>query len=353
MRGLWLACLVFFLVGLADVAEAQMSWKSIKKNNRKISSFRGQKSRFGAALGYNAVGLSVNALNYYGDMAPRPQRISTDISFTKPGIGVSFQRRIGPRYAVRSEFMWGMLKGADSESADPGDQTNGIFRYKRNLSFRNHINELSVVAIVDLFKNESNYLRRALWTPYGFVGVAGFLHNPQAIAPATDLNGAPLSEAGQWVKLRPLGTEGQYSTLQPTDVNYGIKPYSAIQVAIPFGLGVRLKLNEVLDLAADVAFRYTFTDYLDDLSQNYVDLGVFSSELARAMSYRTGELNLSSANESSYVARNGVTYTVENGYGSEYPDNLRGSKNDNDVFMVTTVRLTYILGATFHKAKFR
>jgi hypothetical protein len=185
------------------------------------------------------------------------------------------------------------------------------------------------------------------------VGVAGFLHNPQAIAPATDLNGAPLSEAGQWVKLRPLGTEGQYSTLQPTDVNYGIKPYSAIQVAIPFGLGVRLKLNEVLDLAADVAFRYTFTDYLDDLSQNYVDLGVFSSELARAMSYRTGELNLSSANESSYVARNGVTYTVENGYGSEYPDNLRGSKNDNDVFMVTTVRLTYILGATFHKAKFR
>jgi hypothetical protein len=71
------------------------------------------------------------------------------------------------------------------------------------------------------------------------------------------------------------------------------------------------------------------------------------------MSYRTGELNLSSANESSYVARNGVTYTVENGYGSEYPDNVRGSKSDKDIFMVTTIRLTYIVGATFHKAKFR
>lgn len=353
MRGLWLAWLVIFVLGVAETADAQMNRKAVRKNNKRISNFRGQKSRFGADKAYNAVGFSVNALNYYGDLAPRPNRISTDISFTKPGFGVSFQRRVGPRYVVSSQFMWGTLKGADAESADQTDQTNGIYRYKRNLSFRNHISELSIVGIIDLFKNEGNYLARAKWTPYGFLGVAGFLHNPQAIAPAADLNGAALPEAGEWVKLRPLGTEGQYSVLQATDVNYGITPYSTIQVAIPFGLGVRLKLNEVLDLALEVGFRYTFTDYLDDVSQNYVDLGVFSSELARAMSYRTGELNLNSDSESSYVARNGVTYTVENGYGSEYPDNLRGSKNDKDVFMVTTVRINYILGATFHKAKFR
>ncbi len=45
-----------------------------------------------------------------------------------------------------------------------------------------------------------------------------------------------------------------------------------------------------MDLWADIGFRYTFTDYLDDVSENYVDLGVFDNNLARAMSYRSNEL---------------------------------------------------------------
>ncbi len=213
-----------------------------------------------------------------------------------------------------------------------------------------------MTAYFDLFENDATYISRVKWTPYAYIGVAGFLHNPQAQAPAAGLNGEATGVSeGEWVDLRPLGTEGQYSTLEPTDVNFGIKAYSKIQVAIPFGLGARFRLNEVMDLWADIGFRYTFTDYLDDVSQNYVDLGVFeTNNLARAMSYRSNELP---ANElpplQSYTARNGQTYSTINGYGSEYPDNVRGSKSDRDIYMVTSIRLTYILGATFHKAKFR
>jgi hypothetical protein len=54
-----------------------------------------------------------------------------------------------------------------------------------------------------------------------------------------------------------------------------------------------------------------------------------------------------------YVGRDGQSYTVIPGYGSEFKDNMRGSKNDRDIYMVTSIRLTYILGATFHRAKFR
>jgi hypothetical protein len=32
---------------------------------------------------------------------------------------------------------------------------------------------------------------------------------------------------------------------------------------------------------------------------------------------------------------------------------VRGNKNDRDIYMVTTIRLTYILGKNFHRAKFR
>ena len=348
--------IVAVLAGSSE-AVAQLNRKAIKRNNKRIASFKGRKSHFGKDKVYNAIGFSVNALNYYGDLAPRPQRVSTDISFTKPGFGVSFAHRFGPRYTLQGQFMYGVLKGADNESADKADLENGFFRYKRNLSFRNHIKELTVVAVFDLFKNNGNYISRAKWTPYAFLGVAAYLHNPQALAPATDLNGNPLPEAGEWVKLRDLGTEGQYAALNPTDVNFGIKPYKLFQFAIPFGVGARFRINEVMDFWADLGFRYTFTDYLDDVSANYVDLGALSSPLAKAMSYRTNELNLSSSTRT-YVGRDGVTYRVEPGYGEEYkgvndPGNVRGSKEDRDIYMVTSLRLTYILGATFHRAKFR
>jgi hypothetical protein len=330
----------------------QMNRKAIKKNNRRISSFRGKKYHFGKEKIYNAIGFSLNALNYYGDLAPKPSRFSTDISFTRPALGFSFSHRFGPRYSLTANFMYGTLKGSDSESADQGDSANGVYRYQRNLSFRNRIKELSVTANFDLFQNQATYISRVKWTPYAYIGLAGFHHNPQAQAPATDLNGNPLPEAGQWVDLKPLGTEGQNGTLAATDVNSGIKPYKLVQIAIPFGLGARFRLNEVLDFSAELGFRYLFTDYIDDVSQHYVDLSVFDgNELARAMSYRTNEV----VPPSSLVptqTRTG-TYNLLPGYGQEHPDNMRGNNNDRDVFMVTTFKLTYILGKTFHRAKFR
>lgn len=356
MRKLFFGIVCLFLIlGISEKSYAQFNRKSIKKNNKRIASYRGRKAGFGKNKIYNAVGFSVSALNYYGDIAPQPQRLSTDISFTRPALGLSFTHRFGPRYSLQAQFQYGTLKGSDTESADLGDQDNGKFRYQRNLSFRNRIKELSLVAYFDLFENDATYISRVKWTPYAYVGIAGFLHNPQAQAPASGLNGEPLGVgAGEWIDLRPLGTEGQYATLEPTDVNSGIKPYSKLQAAIPFGIGARFRLNEVMDLWADLGFRYTFTDYLDDVSENYVDLGVFDNNLARAMSYRSNELPPGELPPlQSYVARNGQTYSTIPGYGREHPDNVRGSKSDRDIYMVTTIRLTYILGATFHKAKFR
>ncbi len=318
-----------------------------------MASFKGKKFGF-KSKSYSAIGFSLNALNYYGDLSPKPQSVSTDISFTKPALGLTFVHRFGPRYTLISEFIYGSLRGSDSESADFNDAENGKYRYQRNLSFRNRIKELSVVAYFDLFENSGRYISRVKWTPYVFVGVSGFLHNPQAQAPTTDLKGNPLPEAGQWVDLRPLGTEGQYSTLLSTDANSGIQPYSKVQVAIPIGIGARFRINDVMDFWAEIGFRYTFTDYLDDVSRNYVDLGVLNGPLAKAMSYRSNELP---ANQlptlKPYVARDGQTYSTIPGYGSESASNLRGSKKDNDVYMVTSLRLTYILGATLHRAKFR
>jgi hypothetical protein len=245
------------------------------------------------------------------------------------------------------------LRGSDFSSADENDSNNGKYRYYRNLSFRNRIKELSAVATYDLFENEATYLTRANWTPYVFAGVAVFHHNPQALAPAKGLDDSDLAEEGEWINLRKLGTEGQYAELEPSDANYGIKPYNLIQFAIPMGIGVRFKLHDVVDFSAELGFRYLFTDYIDDVSQNYVDLGVFDSELVRALSYRSNELTKPDIAREPHLARNGVTYDLIDGYGFEFPTNIRGNKNNKDIFTVTTFRISYIMGKTMHRAKFR
>ena len=349
----YLLIAVVLLTAVDHEVYGQMNRRSIKKNNKRISSFRGRISHFDKNKVYNAIGISLNAFNYYGDLSPSPKRISTDLSLTRPAIGVSLVHRFGPRYQVVGSFMYGGIKGSDSDSADPGDTQNGIYRFNRNLSFRNRIKELSAVGQVDLFENQSTYISRVNWTPYVYAGVAVFNHNPQAQAPEFDAAGTSTGKKGEWVDLQPLGTEGQNADLDPNDVNHGLKPYKLIQFAIPFGLGARFRITEVIDISGEFGFRYTFTDYLDDVSGNYVDLDVFGNDvLARAMSYRTNEVKGTPPPVGSGGANSGG-YTVWPGYGHEGKDNLRGNNENKDIYMVTTIRATYILGKTFHRAKFR
>lgn len=349
---LFVLLVLIWEVGTAADSFCQMKISAIRKNNKRIATYRGRKDIFKR---YSGVGFTANALNYFGDLSPLPNKFSTDISFTRPGFGLSFFRCYGPRFRVTWLFMYGNLSGSDANSAHSSDLGNGIYRHQRNLSFRNRIKELSAIATYDLIDNPGHtYVTRNLWAPYVYIGVVAFLHNPQARAPKYYLDGTPTNIEGQWVDLQPLGTEGQYSTLQQGDVNYGIKPYSLLQIAIPFGCGARIKLNDVLDLSADIGFRWTFTDYLDDVSMNYVDLGVFKAPLAQAMSYRSNELPGDPRfSYSTYVGRDNKPYTTINGYGSEYKTNNRGNSKNNDIYMVTSIKVTHILGAKLHRAKFR
>lgn len=356
--------LALIMVGTAEMAHGQIRKRSLKKNNKRISKFKGRKNNFTSDKKYNFVAVSINALNYFGDLAPLSRRTSTDISFTRPGVGIVFGHRFGPRYTLRASFMYGTLRGDDFESADPNDQ-DARFRYVRNLHFRNRIKELAVTAMFDLFENEGSYISRVQFTPYIFAGLAVFHHNPQAIVPDTDRNGNPLPGAGDWVDLQPLGTEGQHTNLPTDAVNSGISEYSLWQIAIPAGLGVRYRLNQVFDLSFEMSFRYTFTDYLDDVSQNYVDTNIItaSSEgdnaVARALADRSWEPTaVVSGSARDFEAinatasdRNGDGFF--NGYGTESRNNIRGNADDNDLYFVTSIKVAYIIGATFRRAKFR
>ena len=127
MRKLLLGSFMLLLGSyFAPEAQGQFNRRSIKKNNKRIATFVGKK-HFGREHVYSGVGFSLNAMNYYGDLAPLPSKFSTDISFTKPGIGISFFHRFGPRYTLIGQFMYGTLKGSDAESAKKSGSDRLIF----------------------------------------------------------------------------------------------------------------------------------------------------------------------------------------------------------------------------------
>nr|WKN38220.1 DUF6089 family protein [Tunicatimonas sp. TK19036] len=346
-------CIIVLLIcaNPSDSTAQNRKRKRLYRNqNNRTTQFTGRKLRFANAKQYVTLGVSVNALNYFGDIAPKSAIVSTDISFTRPGIGISSTVRFGKSLSARAAFMWGRISSNDYQVADP-DNRDDIYRYARNLQFRNNIKDLSIVAVYDIFPNPYTVTLRQSFTPYVFGGVSVFHHNPKGLVPSEAIlsPNAPLTaenipQSGEWVPLRPLKTEGQ--------------EYGSIALSIPVGVGVRFRINQVMDLEAEVNYRFLFTDYLDDISGNYVDKGTLSSELAKIMSDRslepvdaqsggsreelfTRDSNLNT-NLATYTGADGIEYVHLPGYGQEGAQ--RGSPNENDVYLTTTIRLVFMIG---------
>lgn len=295
---------------------------------------------------YEAVGVNVNAMNYVGEVDPSPGVISPGLAFTRYNVGVSFIQKYNPRIFFRGNISYGRIKGDDYENASYEPQD--IHRKIRNLSFRNQILEVKVDAIFDLFEHYQTYWKRPDYTPYFFAGLAYFYHNPEALTPQ-----------GNWVKLKPLSTEGQ--GLSGTNK----KPYSLHQIAIPVGVGFKYKLGKNWDLAFEIGWRFTLTDYLDDVSGVYTDRDLLrqeKGELAVTMSDRTWEalqrdpaLYDFALNRQGFVNKDNSPY---NGSGYGYlnswtiPGGQRGDPN-KDWYIVTGFHLIYIFPPRVICPKFR
>lgn len=360
---LWGLLSMLLIVFTLDNAHAQRKRQnSFKKKNRVISRFTMKKQPFPHSYRYTTIEFGLSAFNYFGDLAPTSSIASTNLDFTRPGVSLSLKHKFGPQFFIRSDFSWGRLEGDDYASANPND-ANGIYRYIRNLHFRNDIKELNLVGMITLFENRSWFSRRELFNPYLFGGVAVLHHNPKALVPETDYSGNPLPNAGEWVALQTLGTEGQYNDA------IDIKPYSLVQLAIPVGAGVNLKINNRIDMAFEIGYRYLFFDYIDDVSGYYVDKGKLDDPLAKVLSDRSLETVAAISGEerdfeamqqvarlNAYTGTDGQPYNTFYGYGHENGDgalNIRGNPNNNDIYMVTTFRLSYILGGGRKKANTR
>lgn len=315
--------------------------KKKERYSSKMEKFRVKKKDF-KKYRYIAAGGGFSFLTYFGDLAPADNFMSTEFSQIKPGLSAFVQYRYSPRMSLKAELLYGRLTGDDFTSADPNDDL-ASGRYIRNLSFRNDILDFSLMSQISLFKNYLDFRQRKFFNIYFNGGISIFYHNPKGKVPEFKINGERYSNSGEWVALRPLGNEGQFSE------HYDNSPYSNIQFSIPLGGGFNFRLSDRLDFNFEINYRILLTDYIDDVSKKYVDLGALESDLAKSMADRSREeyavmtgkkREFSNVETIEYISDfDGNRYIVIQGYGQ---GSSRGGPS-NDTYLMTGIKISYIL----------
>ena len=292
--------------------------------------------RYSARYNYTTVGFHVAGYNYFGDLNPKTNITSMNLDRTSYGFGTDITFKVAQNIRFRSMLSYGRIKGDDASSADPNDE-KAIFRYARNLHFKNSVIELAQHIVYDIVPGRGRFYRRATTVPYIFAGVGVVMSNPKARTPE-DIGDS-------WIALRPLQTEG--------------RKYSPFTIAIPVGGGVRLKMSDRLDLSVEACLRFTFTDHLDDVNGNYVSSGDLSSDLAKRMYNRTAETTSRFNNKpremDKVIAVVGNVLT-ENGYnrlsGMGMSGDVRGSA-ENDAYISINVQANYVIGIQRYRPRSR
>ncbi len=246
------------------------------------------------AQDHHELGLMGGVANYRGDLQPD---LLPSYGY-KPMAGLLYKYFMNPFIGVRCGLAYSGLTASDSRS-------NVAANVARNLSFSTDLYELHAALEVNLVPIE---IKRKKVAPYLFGGISLFYYNPYT----KDNN-------GEKVFLKPLSTEGEGLGMYPDR-----KHYSLLNMAFPFGGGLKFFMGKRMMLCAEVGYRYTNADYIDDVSKSYVDLSVLQankSQLAKDMSFR------------------GNSVPVWNGATPSYGDK-RGDNQSNDWYWYGNVTLT-------------
>lgn len=268
---------------------------------------------FGASFGF------MNCLTDLGGRKGIGKKFIKDLNMGKTTVAGSLYLNATYKYqfGLRAEATFGKIQADDKVLEKVKTTTFG--RYERNLSFRSKITEFSLIAEAHplfIFRSyDDEYDREPpRISPYLLGGVGFFSFKPQA-----------KSTAGQWVDLQPLSTEGQGFLEHPDR-----KPYKLNQLNIPLGLGVKYELSSNFNIRGEFIYRKLNTDYLDDVSTQYVDPALYAN-------YFTGTKlnNALLLNDRKYELP-GSTVTL--------PGDQRGNPSNNDAYFTFNIKIGYVFG---------
>jgi len=264
------------------------------------------------------VGIGLGPMFFLGDLggaAGLGRTFIKDIDYPPTKLSKGLFVGIAPNewLGFRLAFNTGVLEGDDKEAPNKGGDE--VTRLQRNLNFESRL--LEGYAAVEFYPTvfiEQYEDLKGKFRPYGIIGIGVYHFNPKT-----------KDNSGNWVALQPLHTEGQGFPEYPDRKNYKLT-----QAEIPMGFGFKYYLKENMFIGLEVLHRKLFTDYVDDVSTNYIDPVYFDKYLTPANAALARQLNYRGTYSS--VTR-----------PSDVVGAKRGDPKQNDAFFSTILRLGWRL----------
>ncbi len=260
-------------------------------------------------------GVSVGVSNYLGDIGGKEKTrrdfvADMKMAKTRWNLGGFARYKVHQKVSVKLAGDYLRIEGDDKLSSNPA-------RNARNLNFRNDMFTLELTGQVFFYEDNdlgNTYRYKNGFRAYLFAGVGGYYTNPKA------------NKDGEWVKLRPLHTEG--------------KTYSPVGFSIPAGVGFYFTIHKKHRIGYELNYRTTFTDYLDDISGTYPDDPSLSGD--PSLSRRIDELGGPEAFEDK-----GLYYS--HGWGDK-----RGDVSHKDGFMTMSLSYSHVIRgkSSFYKGRY-
>ena len=185
-------------------------------------------------------GFAVGAGHYFGDLNTR-----ANINRPKFSAGAFYIKQFNNYVGLKLAVNYALLGYSDIYSKNETQK-------RRNLSFNSNVWEASISGQFNFFHYNPG-VEGYNFTPYVSLGLGAFSYDPYAYLQGTKYF------------LRPLGTEGQNSKQYPDR-----KPYGTVAACFPLSVGFKFGLSPGTNMFIEAGYRFTTTDYLDDVSMTYV-----------------------------------------------------------------------------------
>ena len=233
-----------------------------------------QSIRFGNGRMHWEAGLNIGPSVFMGDMGGNQGKGThflkdLNLEFTKVMKGAFVTMYPDTWIGFRLAAQIGQLEANDNIINTKGEDE--LYRRQRNLDFKSSLAEVYIATEFYptlLLNRYEDYEPRL--QPYSVIGLGFFHFNPKGSLMEAD-------GSKSWHALQPLRTEGQGMKEYP-----GRTPYKLTQVNVPVGLGMRYIVSERVNMSFEVLYRKTFTDYIDDVSTDYIDPNLFDVYLPPA-----------------------------------------------------------------------
>ncbi len=160
------------------------------------------------------IGFFIGGSYYMGDINP-----NTVFYKPSPALGITYRHNYNPFFSISYEIKRGGLNANDSDFT----KTSYQLLRKAEMS-KNHLTEGAILMEYNLFPVSGEKSKREVFSPYIKLGVA---------------------------------------------VYYASKASKPNQLCIPFGVGIKYKWSKKVETSIEWAYRKTFNDNIDDISQYF------------------------------------------------------------------------------------